>query len=208
MEVWMVQGLLSCDSLPWVHLHHSLHEVEALLVNLSEITAFNGLDVMNFWKFHPYELRILQKVFLMLRSQRPETLLYEVQLIEVILPWKQRLSVYNFSHHAANGPDIDRPIIIVPANQQLRRAVPSRRHIIRHNFIVRNAPRETQVTNFDGSCLADQYIFWFDITMDDVDTMHVGDTLEKVVDIVPHLLCRNRSLFQDLQQVFLDIFAD
>lgn len=208
LEVRMVQGLLSCDSLSWVHLHHSLHEVETLLVYLSEITAFNGLNVMDFWKFHADELWILQEMFLMLSSQRAETLLYEVQLIEIILSRKQRLSIYNFSHHTANGPDIDRPIVIIPANQQLRRPIPPRRHIIRHDLIIGNAPREAQVTDLDCSCLANQYIFWFDITMDDVDTMHIRDTLKKMVDIVPHLRCRNWSLLQDLQQVLLDILTD
>lgn len=98
----MAQGLLSCDSLLWVHLDHSLHEVEALLVDLAKVTTLDGLNIMDFWKFHAYELWILQEMLLMLSCKRTKTLLYEVQLIEIILPWKKWFSIDDLRHNAAN----------------------------------------------------------------------------------------------------------
>lgn len=191
----MVQGLLSCDSLSWVHLHHSFHEVEALLVYLAEVATLDGLNVMNFWKFHADELWILQEMLLMLSGKRAKALLNEIQLIEVILSRKQWLTIDDFPHNTANGPDINGLIIIIPANQQLRRSIPPCRHIIRHDLIIRNASREAQITDLDCPCLADQNILRFDITMDDINAMHVCDSLEKMVDIVSHLRGRNGSFF-------------
>ena len=147
LEEWVVQGLLSCYPLPWVHLHHSLHEVEALLVDLAEVTALDGFDVVDLWKLHADELGILQEVFLVLGSERAKAFLDEVQLIEVILPREQRFSIDDFCHNAANGPDVNGPIVIIPADEQLWRPIPPGRHIIRHYLIIRHAPREAQVAD-------------------------------------------------------------
>lgn len=53
---------------------------------------------------HAKKARVLAESFLMIGSQLPQSLLDEIELIELILAWKERISVHQFSHYAASCP--------------------------------------------------------------------------------------------------------
>jgi hypothetical protein len=74
-EIGVVQGFLRSDSFFGVHLQHLLQKIETLLIYLSEVPSLDGLQILNFWKPHSDELRVLQKVLVVLRSQGSETFL-------------------------------------------------------------------------------------------------------------------------------------
>ena len=71
---------------------------------------------MNLGEFHAYKFGVLQKVLVMLRDQGTKTLLNQVELVQVILSRKKRLPINHLSHDAANRPNIDGFVVVVPAN--------------------------------------------------------------------------------------------
>jgi len=55
----------------------------------------------------------------------------EVELIDVGTSWPQRPTGEQFREHAADRPDVNRRTVLRVADQQLRRPVPPRRHVVR-----------------------------------------------------------------------------
>ena len=61
---------------------------------------------------------------MLLRGQRPEHLLDNVHLVDLALPWEQRLSVDELAEDAPDGPDVHRLGVRRRTEQQLGGAVP------------------------------------------------------------------------------------
>jgi len=149
---------------------------------------------MDLREFHAYEFRIFEKLLLMLSRQRTQTLLNQIQLIQIILSCKKWFSIDSLRHNTSNRPNINRFIIIIPPNQQLRRPIPSRRHVISHNIIMRHSSSKTKVTDLNRPRFPYQHVLWFDISMDHIYMMHISYTFEHVVCIMFDRLRHHRSL--------------
>ncbi len=64
------------------------------------------------------------------------------------LTWKKLLPSEHLCEDAADGPDVDGRRVLDDGHHELRRAVPARRHVLRHEHLVRlrvlvDAPRHT-----------------------------------------------------------------
>ena len=88
-----------------------------MLVNLAHIPSINRFQIRNIGKLHSDELRVLEEVLVMLGDQGSQTLLNQVQLIQVVFPWKERFSIYGLGHDAADGPDVDGLVVVVSTDQ-------------------------------------------------------------------------------------------
>lgn len=112
---WMIQSLFGWNSWSWVHSKHFPKKINAQLIYFTNVSSLNCFQSMNLWKLHAYEFLIFQKEFVVLGSQRSETFLNQVKLIEIILSSKKRLSINHLCNNAGYCPDINRLIIIVSA---------------------------------------------------------------------------------------------
>jgi hypothetical protein len=59
----------------------------------------------------------------------------DVQLVDVALAREERLPVDQFAHDAADGPLVHFEAVHRRAQQQLRRAVPPRGHVVRQRAL-------------------------------------------------------------------------
>jgi hypothetical protein len=98
---------------------------------------------VNLREFHADKLGVFKKVFLVLSCKRSQALLYEVELIKVILSWEKWLSIDTFRHHTADGPYVDGFIVVIPADEQFWWSVPASGHIISHDAVGRNTASKT-----------------------------------------------------------------
>ena len=88
---------------------------------------------------------------------RTERLADQVELVDVGEARPERLAGDQLGEHAADRPDVDRRPVQRVADQQLGRAVPARRHIVRvlvagPRCAQRNAANSS-IVNADGSIL-------------------------------------------------------
>lgn len=166
-----------------------------MLVDLPKIPSLDGLQVVNLGEFHANEFGVLQKVLVVLRNQGAQTLLNQIELVQVILSREKRLPIDHFSHDAANRPDIDGFVVVIPANQQFGGTVPPGGHVVGHDPVGGHGPGKSQVAYFNSRLLSNEDIFGLDIPVDGVDAVHVGDALEELVGVVFDILGVDLALF-------------
>lgn len=63
----------------------------------------------------------------------PNHLEGQLDLVLGVHAWEEGLSPQELCKYAADGPHVDRLVVVPPREQQLRRAVPSGRHVVREN---------------------------------------------------------------------------
>ncbi len=143
---------------------------------------------MNFWKFHSNEFRIFQEVLIVLRSKRSKALLDQIELIQIILSPKNRFSINHLCNNTTNCPNINRLVIVIPSQNQFRRPIPPGSNIIGHFTVIRYVSSKTKITNFNDVRFTDQNILWFDISVNDIQRMHVSNSFEHLICIVFELM--------------------
>ncbi len=143
---------------------------------------------MNFWKFHANKFGVFQKVFVVLGSEGSETFLDQIKLIEIILSPKNRLSIDHLCNNATNGPNINRLVIVISSKNQFWRPIPSGSNIIGHFSIVWYVSGKSKIAYFNNIRFTDQYILWFNISVNDIERMHVCDSFEHLVCVVFELM--------------------
>lgn len=115
----------------------------------------------------------------MIRRQRPKTLLYKEQLIQLILSRKHRIPVDQLSKNATDCPQIYF-LAVRCSDQQLRRPIPSRGHIIGKLLVtsLSDLPSKAEIANFQLLLIAYQQVLRFDIAVQHVLIMHVRQSLQ------------------------------
>ena len=58
------------------------------------------------------------------RDDENLTRLYNVELVDLAVPWEQGLSVYELPHDAPDGPQVDGGIVPSGAQEKLGRSIP------------------------------------------------------------------------------------
>lgn len=118
----------------------------------------------------------------MVRRQRPKTLLYEKQLIQLILSWKHGISIYQLPKNATDRPQIYFLPIRCP-DQQLRRPIPSCGHIIGKLFVTAlpDLPSKAKIANLQFLLITYQQVLRFDIAVQHVLTVHVRQSLQQLI---------------------------
>ena len=119
-------------------------------------------------------------------------------MVKVVFAWEEGLAINHFGHDAANRPDIDGGTIRSAADDQLWRPIPPSCDVVSHFEVTRNGACETEVADFKGIASANQHVLGFDVSVDDVDGVHVGDALDEVVGVMPDCLRRDGSLLDYL----------
>lgn len=84
----------------------------------------------------------------------PQELGDDGELIDVILAWKQWLSLEHFRKYTSSAPDIDLHIILLPCKHDLRRPVVPCRYISGHLWILYTG--EAEVANLEIAILVDK----------------------------------------------------
>lgn len=137
---------------------------------------------MNVWEFHAQVSWVLEKSFLEIRRKSSKGFLDQEKLIKLILAWEKRISIDEFTHDAPDCPEVYL-FAIVASHQELCRSVPPGSDVIGQSLLfVFNLSGETEVTYFEAIVLADKEVFGLDVPMDDVETVEVDKSLEKLVD--------------------------
>lgn len=77
----MIKCFLRCYSLFGVHPEHLFEQVEAVLIDLAEVSSVNGFYVVYVRELHADELWVLQEMLMVLGYKGPQALLDEVKLI-------------------------------------------------------------------------------------------------------------------------------
>ena len=143
---------------------------------------------MDLWEFHANKFGVFQEVFVVLWSERPKTFLDQIKLIQIILSPENRLTINHLRNNTTNGPNINRLIIVISFQNQFRRAIPSGRNIIGHFPIVRDISGKSKITYFNNIRFTDQYIFRFNISVNDIERMHVSNSFEHLICVVFELM--------------------
>ena len=94
-----------------------------------------------------------------------------IDLINVRVTRKYRVSRQHLCIEAANGPDVDLPAVGRVAHQELRRPVPAGGHVVRvYLALSGHYPGKPKVTEFDDPELGDQNILRLDISVNDLQS--------------------------------------
>lgn len=113
----------------------------------------------------------------------PKRFLNQVELVKIICAWVHGSSIYQLSKQTPNRPNINRLTILSP-NQQLGSPVPSRRNIICHLLLPFQFTSKAEITHFYIKliCLVDKNILRFDISMNNIQRVHISYSFKKLVD--------------------------
>ena len=106
-----------------------------------------------------------------------------VHLIEFIVPRKQREERNDLEYDAADAPQVHLVPIIAISEEALRCTIPPRRDILCVGLLRIDATTTTKVGQFD-LVFHQQYVLWFDVTMENAVTVHVIDSLHQLVHVV------------------------
>ena len=86
------------------------------------------------------------------------------ELVDVILPWEERLSLQHLRENASGTPNIYLDIVFLPCEHDLRGSVVSRRDITGHLGILNTG--QTEVADLQIAVLVDQDVAGLEIAMD------------------------------------------
>lgn len=166
---------------------------------------------MDFWEFHAQEPLVLEEGLVVVGGERAQALLDEEELVELIFAGEHGVAVDEFSENATDCPHVDFLSVGRP-NEQLGRTVPARGHIIGHFFLAAafGLPREAEVANLEFSFVADQQVFGFYVPVQHVHRVHVGQSLEQLVQEQPDCFGFEAiwRFFEQFEQVVLNVFED
>lgn len=108
-----------------------------------------------------------------------------VDLVNVGLAREERIATHDLGEEAADGPDVDGPAVAGVTDQQLRGAVPTRRHVVRVRFTTRgHKASEPEVAQLDHPLVGHQDVLRLDVSVHDLSRQVIHSL---VLDIVHSL---------------------
>ena len=115
--------------------------------------------------------------------QWSQRLLNQEQLVQFILPWKQRISINQLTHYAGYSPHVNL-LSVVPTDKQLRWTIPSCSNVVSDflSFFFFDLASKSKVTNFKLEIRGDKEILGFDVAMDDVLLMKIVEAFDELED--------------------------
>lgn len=135
-------------------------------------------------------------------GERAQHVVDDLHLVHLTLAGEHGLRVDHLAHQTPDGPDVARLALADP-QQQFRRAVPPRGHLLR--LLRRPAaalPREPEVADLERVFRVEQHVFGFDVAVYDVGLVALLDGLEQLQDVPPQVHHRDALLvfLQHVQQ--------
>lgn len=104
-----------------------------------------------------------------------------VQLIDITASRPQRSATNQLRKQTANRPHIDRRAVLRVADQQLRRAVPTRGHIVRVVLAGTQHSSESKVTQLHLALCGQQNVLGLYVAMQTALAMAVGHCLQRLI---------------------------
>jgi hypothetical protein len=101
--------------------------------------------------------------------------LNQKQLIKLVLPWKQRVTIDKLAHNATDSPQINFLPVFSP-HKQFRRPVPPSRHVVCQILVLLppDLSGKPEIAYFETLLAADQQIFGFDVPVHNILLVEVG----------------------------------
>jgi len=129
IEVGMLQRIDGRQPIRRVHLQKLLQEVQGLGRQFAQIALVDSVEVLDVGELHAQEPGVLEECLVVVGGERPQTLLDEEELVELVLAREHGVAVDELAQNTT-----DRPYIyllgVVGADEQLRRPIPSCRYIV------------------------------------------------------------------------------
>jgi hypothetical protein len=104
------------------------------------------------------------------------------ELVDVVLPWEERLALEHLGEDASGGPDVDRNVILLPGQHDLGGAVVARRDVAGHLGVLDTG--ETKVADLEVAVLVDENVGGFKVAVDDAGRVNVLEAAENLVQEV------------------------
>jgi hypothetical protein len=135
--------------------------------HLKDTIIVNGLTMyMHYWKQ---------------QSKQEHNLGDGAELMHVVFPGKQGLLVIEFHEDATNRPHINCCRVPFCVEEQFRRAIPPRHHVLGHQVRLRERPRQSKVCNLEVALFINQQVARLEIAMQHIRRMDVFQTSEQLV---------------------------
>ena len=127
---------------------------------------------------------------------------YETHLMNVVLPREEGLPAQNLGQDAPHRPDINRARVILAAEQQLRRPVPPRDHVLGHEPPLRRRPRQPKVAYFQVAVRVQEQVAGLQIAVQHLRGVNVLEPAQDLVqEILAVLVAEALRRSQDLVEV-------
>ena len=127
---------------------------------------------------------------------------YETHLMNVVLPREEGLPAQNLGQDAPHRPDINRARVILAAEQQLRRPVPPRDHVLGHEPPLRRRPRQAKVAYFQVAVRVQEQVAGLQIAVQHLRGVNVLEPAQDLVqEILAVLVAEALRRSQDLVEV-------
>ena len=105
-----------------------------------------------------------------------------VNLVKLIVAWKERKECQYFKVDASNAPIVHLVIVVAISEQALGRPVPPRRDVLRERWLRVDTPARAKVCQLHLIVLQ-QNVLRLDVSMEDAVPVHVVDRLENLVHV-------------------------
>ena len=97
-----------------------------------------------------------------------------IDLVDIRVTRKYRVSRQHLSVETADGPDVDLLAVVRVPDQELGGPVPSGGHVVRVDLpLGGHDPREPEVAEFDQTELGDENVLWLDISVNDLQRRNI-----------------------------------
>ena len=178
---------LSCrDSLLWIHDQQFGHEILSVSVKIGSRTNPVHRHRGPLWKgtlkvfAFTVNLRPLLRVEVVRSAENLENV-HNLTNLRVSAKERGR-GIEHFAQNTADGPDVDRRVVLSLSQQYLRRSVPQSDHLVAQRGLTRSrnlhSSAQPEVANLDRvRVLNDQNVLWLEVAVDDPQRMATGNTL-------------------------------
>ena len=103
----MSEGLLTCESLSWVHLEKPNHQLEGLLGQTGHVALLESLRLGDLGELKADETRVLVERLHLLLGEWTQYFLDEIELVHLRIAGEEGLPVGELTHDAADSPHIN-----------------------------------------------------------------------------------------------------
>ncbi len=210
VEVGVRKGLLGSHALFRAQLQAGLHEGQRALGQLAQVPALEGLQHPQLGNGLPQHLGVLEQQLLLLLGQGPQGLLDAVQLVDVVVPGEEGLSVDEFAQDAADCPDVDcGPVPL--SDQQLGGAVPAGGHILGQLVVAGGeGPGEPEVAELELVGRGEEDVLGLDVAVQHAVQVHEVQGPHQLVDYRPGELGLQAVgvVLQQVEQVLVKVLED
>ena len=117
---------------------------------------------------------------------RAEHVAYLEELIDLAAARKERPQRVALGRYASHRPYVDRRVVVRRAQEDLRAAIPARRHVVGVGRTRANLARQPEVGDLDELGAVAQQVLGLEVAMKEAVLVHVGEALHHLEDDVAH----------------------